>query len=240
MRYVGLAAAVAVLFLGACGAGTSAKQATDPVSANDPSPTTLPQSTTTTTNADTARADTASAAAAVLRTNDLPASWSARTHTDTDSPSVDEFVADCLHVPMRLVRTDDFPHAYSSDFTAEAGTLIQGEVTMFPTLADARAEMAVLEKPNVPSCAASSVDTYLGRPAITTRGASLTVPAVGDDQAAHRLSTTTDGVTLGYVDSLFTRRGRAVVQIVYAQGGTPPDIAFESGLLKKMYDRLSA
>ena len=199
-----------------------------------------PGSTTSTSQADPARARDL-----VVHLGDLPAGSVGRPHrVSPEDERVERELRTCLGAGPPPVRTADV----SSDDYQVGQAQVTSRVTMTATVEEATREHAVASGPQFARCLTQVYRPSYERSAPGARVQELKVDpipmeALADGLAGHRLTatvTTSGGSFTHYADLFLLRAGRAEVSVNFVSTGAPVPTEAERSVLTKIARRARA
>jgi hypothetical protein len=176
--------------------------------------------------------------------SDVPAGWKLQSRYaggggSSADVSIENAYAACLHVPAHVVITDFLPHAYEV-LSDSSGGGVMSTVTIFPSVASARASFAAAGAPLAPSCKAAAMRAVFltkGYDEIVT-GAFVPTGLAGHTTMIRETVRASSTSSTTHEDFLVAELGSAFVYVDIEA----PSLAtsFELGLLQKSLDRLKS
>jgi hypothetical protein len=180
----------------------------------------------------------------LLVLSDMPSGWKSTKNPNTNSNLGATQLARCIGVAQSLI-TENPPSVDSRQFQNAQGTLdVTDNVTVFPSLKNAAAEMAIASNQKYPTCmtALSSgplkAKLFGKLPKGTTVGTPLFSPvdpsAFGPGIVGFSMSVpiTSQGVAINFnVIQLFVVKGRLGHQVMFTAVGSPFSLALEQQIM---------
>jgi hypothetical protein len=180
----------------------------------------------------------------LLVLSDMPAGWKSTKNPNTNSTLGETQLAHCIGVAKSLI-TENPPSVNSPQFQNAQGTLdVTDNVTVFPSVKNAEAEVAIASNQRFPTCMTAMSSGPLkaklfGKlPKGTTVGTPLFSPvdpsALGAGIVGFSMSVpiTSQGVAINFnVTQLFVVKGRLGHQVGFTAVGTPFSLALEQQIM---------
>lgn len=199
--------------------------------------------------------DQAAADRAVLTLADFPTGWTGTARDDSDrGPDLDKELAECLQVDVEMFAEEEV-QAKSDTFSKNTAE-VESDVSMQPTVAEAREAFAILQRPNARDCFEAAVraivEYSIKHPApgqepsagVKIRDISLgdlSFPSVGEEHRAFRVTVDieTEGINADlYIDLVLIRVGRATASMSFLDVFSPFDEVTAGELARTFASRL--
>jgi hypothetical protein len=191
---------------------------------------------------------------ALLRLSDFPAGWTAGPGEprSKNESHLEQLVVTCLHVTVAQLGENNPAEAKSPKFKGTSGNVVSSSVTVWPSEDAAAKVLAVVEKPETPSCLTKALSYELSHPEAGQRyprGVTIgsptvepmSFPSMGTQSIAYRISVqiTTPIVRVPFFeDAVMVRVGRADASFNFRGSAAPLSANAEEALTELSVQRL--